>query len=189
VGIKVNLRDTPDSQNFGPLPIGKYPCRLTIEAYQKDAQGNLMLDGDGQKTFYRSSAGDPQWKFTCTVLDGPYKGRTIKDQLTFSAGGLKRIKVLYVRGGFARGDEESIELEPDDLDGTFWNIEIDKHEPAVKRDGSPSLDKNGKQYVNSRIAFAGFELMDAATAARLAKNGPAPTSGGAPENSDDLPPF
>jgi len=190
MGIKLNLKDTPDTGNFGPLPIGKYPCRLNIDAYQKDAQGNFMLDGDGKKCYWRSSAGDPQWKFTCTVLDGPYRTRVMKDQFTFSAGGKKRLKVVIVRAGLAKGDEDDFDLEPEDLDNTYWNIEIDKHEPAVKKDGSPSLDKQGKQYTNARIAFAGFELMDAETAARLAKNGPAPTvAAGAGEDSEDAPPF
>ena len=190
MGIKLNLKDTPDSGNFGPLPIGKYPCRLNIEAYQKDAQGNFMLDGDQKKCYWRSSNGDPQWKFTCTVLDGPYRTRVMKDQLTFSDGGKKRIKVLVVRAGLATGGEDDFDLEPEDLDNTYWNIEIDKHEPAVKKDGSPALDKNGKQYINSRIAFAGFELMDAATAARLAKGAPAAENGAGPTAEDeDKPPF
>lgn len=204
MGLKINFSKVADSQDFGTLPLGKYPAKLHIEAYMTDAQGGFMTNADGGKVFWSTRNGDPMWKMQFEILDPKYKDRKVFDNLIFSEKGQKRVKVLYVRGGFAEGDkDEEIELEPEDLDGTNWWIDIDSHEVAQSSDGSPRESKYafkpngcgcetckanaGKMVnVNARIAFAGFNPMTAAEAKKFATGGAA-AGPGSPDL--DKPPF
>lgn len=212
MGVKVSFKDVPDAGQGGTIPLGKYSCRLHIDAYQVDEQKNPMLDGDGNKVFFRSSNQDIQWKMRAEILEGPFAGRELFDQLTFSSGGLKRIKVLASRIGLDMTRE--IDMEPDDLDQSYWNCEVDRHEVAQTKGGAVKESKftfhrgscvcdccktyDGKNVnVNSRIAFAGFELMDSETATRLSKvhkqpkseNGKLPVGDRAEVAESDKPPF
>jgi hypothetical protein len=180
MGIKVSMKDIPDSQDFSLIPLGKYPARMKVDAYQTDQQKNFMLDGNGEKTYWQTANGDPKWNLRIEILEGPHAGREILDNLNFSSGGLKRVKVLYVRGGFGDATDE-VELEPEDFDGTYWLVDVDKHEVA-QRNGTVLEAKraftaacpcenckanNGKMVMmNARIGFAGFEPMPAAQAAK-----------------------
>jgi hypothetical protein len=175
--LRINFKDVPDSQDFGTIPLGLYPALMKISAYMVDDQKNFALDGSGQKVFWTTSKGDPMWKMVLEIVDGPHKGREIFDNLNFSPGGLKRVKVIYVRGGFAEGDEEDIDIEPEEIDGTYWWIDVDRHEAGTKESkytfknrgcGCETCKANdGKKVnINPRIAFAGFEPMKAADAAR-----------------------
>lgn len=193
--IKVNFSSVPDAGEFGPLPLGRYAARMHVDAYQHDAQGGLATNGDGEPVFWSTSAGDSMWKLEMEVLEGAAKGRKLFDQLSFGPGGMKRVKVIYKRGGFADTDaDEEIELYPEDLDKTCWWIDVDRHEVAMERDGkTPRTAKRAFQrkgcacsvctasdgqlvMVNSRIAFAGFEPMKAAEAKKFSQNGGAGAS-------------
>lgn len=182
MGVKVNFANVPDAGQGGTIPIGKYPCRLHIDAYQTDHEGNFMLDGEGNKVFYRSKKDDIQWKTRAEILEGPFAGRELYDYLTFSEGGLKRIKVLAARIGLDIAGP--IEMEPEDLDQSYWIVEVDKHEVAVDAQQRAKESKytfhrgacvcdcckqwDGKNVnVNAKTAFAGFELMSSEQAARL----------------------
>lgn len=189
MGVRVDFSQVKDGGgNFGPIPFGKHPARLHIDAYQMDAQKNFMLDGDGQKVYFRSKKGDIQWKMRVELLDGPALGREMLDYLTFSEGGLKRIKVLAARIGL--DITGPIDMEPEDLDGSYWIVDVDSHEVAQEASGqiknSKYMFKRGdcdcaccKQWdgkavnVNAKIAFAGFELMPAAIATQFASSAPA----------------
>lgn len=184
--VRVDFSQVKDGGgSFGPVALGKHPARIHIDAYQIDAQKNFMLDGDGNKVFFRSKKGDIQWKMRVEILDGEHASREIHDYLTFSEGGLKRIKVLASRIGL--DITGPIDMEPEDLDGSFWIIEVDSHEVAQEASGqvknSKYMFKRGsclcdccKQWdgkavnVNARIAFAGFELMPAEIAKQFASS-------------------
>jgi hypothetical protein len=190
--MRINFREIPDSSggDFGTLPMGKYPALLKVDGYQHDAQGNFALNGEGKKVYWTTGAGDAKWNLMWEILnlDG---NRRLLDNLNFSKGGSKRVKVLYTRGGFAEGDEEDIDIEPEDLDGTYWWIDVDKHElrtdfargGAVKESKYTFKAKDCKcevcrvydgQKVNvdARIGFAGFELMDPKDAAKFRNQSP-----------------
>lgn len=187
MGVRVDFSQVKEGGgSFGPVGLGKHPARVHIDAYLKDAQGGFMLDGDGEKVFGKSKKGDIQWKMRVEILDGEHASREIHDYLTFSEGGLKRIKVLASRIGL--DITGPIDMEPEDLDGSFWIIDVDSHEVAQETNGqvknSKYMFKRGscdcnccKQWdgkavnVNARIAFAGFELMPAAVAKQFASSG------------------
>lgn len=186
--IKVNFAEIPDVGDFGPLPLGKYASRMHVDAYQHDAQGNYATDVNGDHVFWTTNAGDAMWKLEMELLDPAHKSRKVFDQLSFGPGGLKRVKVIYVRGGFADATDE-VDLDPEDIDGTYWFIDIDRHEVATEKDGkTPRVSKytfkagactckTCKQYdgqnvnVNARIGFGGFELMPAKEAKKYAQPG------------------
>jgi len=178
----VNLKAVPDNQGGGPLPLGKYACRMHVIPNQVDTQGSPMLDGDNNPAPWRTTAGDPMWKLEMLILDGPYKGRKILDQISFGAAALKRVKIIYVRAGLAKGDEEKIDLQPDDLEGTMWYVTIDRLEESKKIN-----PKTNKPYMNGKTAFDGYEVMDAETAARLSKVAAEASAAATAETADDLP--
>lgn len=183
---KDTWNNVPAPGDFGTLPIGKYPVRMKVNAYQTDGSGVPMTNGKGEPVFWTTSAGDPMWKLELEVLAPGLRGRKIFDQLSFGIGGLKRVKVLYVRGGFA-DETGDVNLVPEDLDGSYWNVDVDRHEIACERDGkTPKVSRYPfkrkdctctvcKQYdgknvnVNARIAFAGFEPMPAKEAKQYAQ--------------------
>lgn len=213
MGVKVNFSTVPDAGQGETIPLGKYPCRLHIDAYQVDQEGNPMTDGEGKKVFFRSKAGAIQWKTRAEILEGPFAGRELFDYLTFSEGGLKRIKVLASRIGMSMTDD--LDMEPEDLDKSMWYVDVDSHEVAQTAQGQVKDSKytfhrgsclcdvckqwDGKNVnVNSKTAFAGFELMDAESAKRLssvhkkpkgeAANGTGHLAG-SEQPDEDRPPF
>src|SRR6266851_6673408 len=182
MGVHVSFANVSDQQDFSLVPIGRYSARLKVDAYQTDSNGQPMTDSNGQPAMFRTGNGDTKWNLTWTILDGPCKDRKILDNLNFSGGGLKRVKVMYVRGGFAEGNEEEIDLEPDDLDNSCWWIEVEHPDPArdnyEPKESKYTFDKklcrcstclkyDGKKInVFARVGFAGMELMKPAEAVK-----------------------
>jgi len=201
MGKRYNFANIADSQDFGLIPMGRYPARLHVDAYQHDTEGNFMTDGAGDKCFWQTNKGDDLWKLTFDVLDTEHAGRKVFDNLNFSQGGLKRVKIIFMRVGY--GDDYEGELDPDDLDGSYWFINVDSHE-VYENARSPSKyifkNKNGckcetcrtyevhpaesckvcekdgghKVRVNAKIGFAGFDPMPAKDAAMYKATTPGP---------------
>ena len=182
MGRRYNFKEIADSQDFSLVPLGKYPARLKIDAFQHDQLGNLMTDGAGEPVPHLTTKGNELWKLQFEILNTTSAGRIVFDNLNFSNGGLKRVKVMFVRAGFP--DDYEGEVDPDDLDGTYWNILVDSHEVAKNfkddtlRESKYTFKNSGqckcetclrydgqKVSVNPRIGFAGFELMDPKDAA------------------------
>jgi hypothetical protein len=204
MGIRRSFKDVPDSTGFTLVSAGRHPARMHVDAYQHDAAGNFALDGAGQKVYWETSTShDPLWKLHMEILDGDHRGATVDDNLNFSSGGMKRVKVVYKRGGFATGDEEDIELEPEDLDGSCWWITVE-HEVSIdfktkeerpRKRGEFSANGctcatcvkyDGKDvYVQHKITFDGFEPMAAKEAAEFAKR-PSPAKLRAAEQAADV---
>jgi hypothetical protein len=190
--IHIDFSQVDDSQNFSLVPLGQYPILMHVEAYQTDEQKNFKLDADNEKVFWTTQNGDPKWNLRLEILEGPHKGVELLDNLNFSVGGLKRVKVLYVRGGFGESTDE-VDLVPDDFDSTFWLANVEKHEVVLQngkiREAKRAFTSNGclcdicktyngqHVYVNAKVGFAGFEPMLAAQAAKYAQ--PAASAGAA----------
>lgn len=79
-----DFSNVPDAPDYEPLPEGQYHIVVT------DIENS------------RSKAGNPLWKWQMTVLAGPYRGRHLSDQATFTEKGLMRVK--YVLGHLADVD-------------------------------------------------------------------------------------
>lgn len=128
---KIVWSKVPDSTDFSLLPIGRYPARLEVDAYQKDQYGTPMTGADGLPRPRQTQAGDEMWNLTWHILAPGLTDRHVLDSLNFTPGGQKRVKVLYVRGGFAAGtEEEEMNLEPEDIHGSYWWIEVEHPDPA-----------------------------------------------------------
>ena len=105
--LKTTFKNVPENVggDFGLLPIGRYPVRMHVDAYEHDGSG-LAKGLDGEPVFHRTNAGDEMWKLELEVLDPKYKGRKVFDQFSFGEGGLKRVWVVWSRAGFVSEDQK-----------------------------------------------------------------------------------
>lgn len=190
MGKRYNFKEIPDGNDFGLIPLGKYPARLHVDAYQHDSEGNYMTDGAGDKCFWQTGNKDDMWKLTFDILDTEHAGRKIFDNLNFSKGGLKRVKAMFMRVGY--GEDYEGELDPDDIDGSYWFVEVDEHELQINySDGSTRTSKytfknkgcacavctkydGQKVDVKAKIGFVGFQPMEAKDAAMYKATTPGP---------------
>jgi hypothetical protein len=203
VGVKVNFNQVPDQADFSLPPIGRHPARLEIDAYQKDAQGNFMTGPDGKPVFKRTAAGDTKWDMLWHLLDLP-DDRYVSEGLFFSTKGLKRVKIIFVRGGFATGKEDDIDLEPEDLDGTFWWVEVEHPDPVDSLQEGASLKEskytfkakcdcatcqkyNGQKVsVYAKVGFAGMNPMRTEEMAKYLKPAQSTSANGNAEAADAI---
>jgi len=193
---RIDFSKVADNDNFEPLPVGKYPCVLAVDNIQRDAEGNPLRDAEGRPAVRHTNAGDESWGIKATILDGKFVGRWITDSLSFGEKALKRVKIIFTRAGIIESDEQH-DCQPDELDGSYWWVDVDRHEQRKNRDGTPKLRKDGKPITDARVAFAGYEPMSPQEAKRYResfaawqarKNGQA-ADAGADEADDDKVPF
>ena len=161
----VNFGKVEDQKEFEPIPIGKYACVLAVDNVQRDTQGNPVTDIDNKPLLRHTKAGDESWFIKATILDGKHTGRWIQDNLSFGEKALKRVKAVFKRLGIIEGDE-SHDCSPDELDGSYMWVEVDRLEAATNRDGTPKVRKDGKPMLNPKVAFVGYTAMDAKEAKR-----------------------
>ncbi|MGA9884091.1 MAG: hypothetical protein WBQ34_10260 [Candidatus Acidiferrales bacterium] len=193
--MKINWSRVADSSNFEPLPIAKYPCVLAVTNKQVDAQGGAVKDADGNAATLKTVAGDEKWRVKATVLDGPYIGRWITDNLPFSEAGLKRTKIVLTRAGIIDDETTDYDAQPEELDGTYWWIGT-KQEARLNADKTPKLTKDLKPIIDTKIEYAGYEPMSPQDAKRYREKFAAwearKADASAPEKEDDdgdPPPF
>jgi hypothetical protein len=160
---KVNFGTIPDQQDFTPLPLGKYPCLLRVTNIAKASDGQVMTDGDGNPALLRSNDGSEKWDLNALILGGAHVGREIRDNLVFSEKGIKKVKPIFVRAGIVEGNE-TYDCQPNELNETFWWVEIDKHEQGKNKDNTLKVTKDGKPKMYHKVAFAGYTLMQPAEA-------------------------
>jgi hypothetical protein len=79
--MEINFDEIDDVQDFTPLPAGRYRCRLAGIEESSTEKGAAM------------------WRMSFVVLDGPFAGRRLFDNLPFSAKALKRVKLVFSRLG------------------------------------------------------------------------------------------
>ncbi len=137
----VNFSQVPDRKDFSLLPIGRYAAQLVVKAYQTDGQGQFMTDGQGNKQHFLTTSGDIKWNLEWHLMEPAHKDKPpIGDSLSFGAA-LWRVRMLWVRGGFAEGKEDTINLEPEDIDGSCWWIDVMHRDPARKDGRAPKPAK------------------------------------------------
>jgi hypothetical protein len=77
----INFDEVPDTDDFSPVPAGKYLCTISkIE-----------------ESFTQS--GDTKWRVGLQIISGEYIGRFIFNNWAFSEKGLKRMKLICSRMG------------------------------------------------------------------------------------------
>jgi DNA primase len=113
---RINFNTVDD---VGPLPAGKYLCRLD--------------DVDPKKTQY----GDDMWRLRFKVEAGPQKGRVIFDNLVFSNAAMPRVKLLCRCLGIDVSEE--VELTPELLceKVCMVKVEIEEHDDFGERNTVP----------------------------------------------------
>lgn len=192
---RVDFGKVADNEGFEPLPIAKYPCVLAVSNEQKDSAGQVMKDAENNPAISHTVAGDEKWEIKATILDGKHTGRWIRDNLSFGVNALKRVKIVFTRAGIVEGDETH-DCEPAELDGTYWWVDIDRHEARMNKDGTPKLRKDKKPITDARVAFAGYEPMTPQEAKRYRegyqaweakKNGVAADAGEGEADGDQVP--
>jgi Protein of unknown function (DUF669) len=133
VGKMLDLSHIEDAQESGPLPKGDY--HVVCSAIESK----------------RSSSGNNYWAFTLKVLDGPHKGRTLNDQITFVETGLKRVKWVLQ---YLVGIDTS---KPVELSKAFEAFRGKQAIASVKVESVPSSTEPGKMYTINRVEFAGYK--------------------------------
>lgn len=179
MGVRISMADyNEDAMSSGGLyallPIGRYPARLKMDAYKHGPSGQFATNGAGDKVYWETE-GDksPKWNLEWNILNGLHVGDAVKDSISFGKA-KNRALCLLKRGGLVEDDFVG-DVEPEDLDGTYWWITIDHQ--ASNKESRREFKANGcdcktcqetegkKLFVNSRVTWAGFELMDPKDAA------------------------
>ena len=126
---QLNFGEIDDAEDFTPVPIDRYLCRLS-EIVERSTKN-----------------GDELWSLKWEIITGKYQGRFIFDNLVFSETALKRVKLVCSRLGLDVSGE--INLTPDLLTGrqAYLNIEIEQYES----------EKDGKTKSRNTVPFAGYE--------------------------------
>lgn len=126
---EVPFGEVSDTENFSPIPEGKYLCKIADVKEETTKNGNDV------------------WKITLEVSEGEFKGRKIFDNLIFTEKAFGRVKKLYSAiGGYdlaqARNCETSDILDQVVLVETC----IDSYK-----------DNNGNDRQTNKVTFAGYE--------------------------------
>jgi hypothetical protein len=146
---RIDFDRIDDVHDFAPVPPGKYRCRLTgIEEASAD---------DGSE----------KWRLTFTILDGPFAGRKLFDNLPFSEKGIGRAKLILGRLGYPTSGVKDV--QPNDIVNKtcFLTAEIEEYPDAT---GTPKK--------RNKIPFAGYDRDQHEAAAS-----PAPGPTGSPKKS------
>ncbi len=175
--------DMKTGGDYGPIPLGEYPCQIKLRIWQTDANGTMMTtDGkpvredSSNAVPYKTSAGDMLWYVDSTVLAGDHLNKIIQDNWSFGKA-IGRVWTVVTRlglvpEGYKLG--QPFDLNPEEIDETYWWVTVDSHELS-ERNGVPTEAKYpyksacpcnickaavGKNvFVNAKVGFAGYRLM------------------------------
>ena len=113
----MNLSEIDDERKGpGLLPLGRYPARLTVETYQRNKDGVLIMGTNDLPLKLTTQDGHEKWALFWTIL-GPeeHAGRKIFDSLSFTSRGAARAKLLLKAVGACHGNEAKFEAQPEHL--------------------------------------------------------------------------
>jgi len=101
-----------------PIPLAKkLPAYIHVQAYPLNGDGTPVLNGNGQPEPLLTRKGDPKWTLICEVLDGPARGRSISETLSFGPNAQDFIKHFFAKLGLIRVYQTAPEFKPELLDG------------------------------------------------------------------------
>lgn len=94
--VKINFDDVPESQDWGPIPEGKYLCMVN------SVEEKFTNNGDGM------------WVIELKIVEeGRQNGKTVRDRIVFSERALPRARdFMEALGLDVRGE---VEIDPDDI--------------------------------------------------------------------------
>lgn len=144
--MKFDFSKVEEIEDFISVPNGSYPCRI---AEVRERTGD---------------DGTARWSLRWEVEDGPFAGRTAAwDNLSWSEKGVRRVKLVLDKLGFAVQGE--LEIEPGLLVGKRAIVTVfaqEYQDPVTQR-----------RVMRTRVPFAGYQPAKAAAAGQ--------------ENGDELP--
>ncbi len=131
---KVDFSQIDDVQGFEPLPEGQYVCRVE------------------EITTTTTKSGDELWKLRLEVVDGPFDGRYVFDNMVFSPAAMCRVKLICRCLGV--DVEGAVDLTPDHLLGrrSRVTVYVDEYE-----------DFEGNVKPTNVVPFGGYEAADEST--------------------------
>ncbi len=125
----VDAPNIGNADEFSPAPIGKHLCRL-----------------DSIDDSAHTEKGDEKWNLVFVIVDGPFEGKQIRDNISFgNETALKRVKLVCSRAGL--DVSKKFNLKPSMLVGKLFYVEVESH-----RDYE---DKKGKPRKAAQVGFAG----------------------------------
>jgi hypothetical protein len=159
------------------VPAGTYACLMHVDDAQRDRNGRIVMNGDGEPKLLTTKNGDLMWRLRLLVLEGEFDGQEIEDALFFSAKALRRVEMLLVRAKLIPSEadcnadpslrpQRRWDVKPADLAGTLWWVTVSEVKQAVDTNGQPIVTRKGEPFVRSLVAFDGYEPMDPENEAR-----------------------
>ncbi len=144
--MELDFSNVDDAQDFKPLPEGRYPCRVVSSEQSSTSNGN------------------PKIRLSLEVLDGPYTGRRIFDDLVLSGGAMGRVKLALSRMGFDTTGR--LEFEPEDL--------IDRRVIVDVVFETYTNKETGDLKTVNKVPFAGYHVFDPKDLAPVSGSASAP---------------
>ena len=135
---RLDYSDTPDTQEFTPLPAGEYL---------------VAVDNIDERT---TKSGDEMWNVRYKVVEGDHTGRFVFDNIVFSEPAKGRCKLIFKRLGF--NVERPFTVEPDALYGKSVYITVEDNEYVTN---------SGIHRKNNKVPFDGYRSADQETKPEL----------------------
>ena len=125
---RVDFSKVNGTRDLGPLPAGKYLCRLA----------------EVEETTTRS--GDPMWRLRFEVAKGRHEGRHIRDRVAFTPKAIKRVRALCAALGLKAAGK--VDLTPDQIEGRTCcvRVRVDQYK-----------NQDGQMTPCNEVAFNGYE--------------------------------
>ena len=125
---RVDFSKVNGTRDLGPLPAGKYLCRLA----------------EVEETTTRS--GDPMWKLRFEVAKGRHEGRHIRDRVAFTPKAIKRVRALCAALGLKASGK--VDLTPGQIEGRTCcvRVRVDQYK-----------NQDGQMTPCNEVQFNGYE--------------------------------
>jgi len=139
----IDFNSIPDAdEGINHLPAGQYLAKVAKVEPDTSKQNNLV------------------WKFAFEVVEGPFKGQPLYDNITWTEGGMKRVKLVLKRLGVDMN-------RPVDTDRLVME---GRHAVVTLAPDSYVKESTGQKVESMKVPFAGVEEPDLGVLARLGLN-------------------
>jgi len=147
----VNFDQTPEMDDFSPVPAGTYLCRVGSVVIANN-KGPLM-----------TKSGEAMWELNLVVLQPPdLEGKKIRDLVVFSAdpksNSAKRLKFICHRFGINKDNQPGFDLQPQHFEGKVARVKVTVDESEYDKtndDGTVTKKKRNR----NQVAFDGYEAV------------------------------
>lgn len=147
--MKVNFQDTPEMDDFTPVPEGTYLCRVGTVKTAND-KGPLV-----------TKSGEPMWELKMVILQpAEYEGKSIRDIIIFAfdpkSASAKRLKFVTHRFGINLNNVPDFDLQPQHFEGKVARVKVKIEERTYE-----DKEGNQKKAKDNKVEFNGYESVTA----------------------------